>query len=83
MELCLWQARVAGASLTTLDLEPLTNLHLWRNRIAHHDSLLDKNLERRLGEMIGVANAIDSGCGEWLTTHTEMTALIEERPAGE
>ena len=33
--------------------------------------------------MVGVANATDSACGEWLTTHTEMTALLEQRPVGE
>jgi hypothetical protein len=48
------------------------NLHLWRNRIAHHDSLLDQNLGRRLNEMIDVAGAIDPACGKWLATHTEI-----------
>jgi hypothetical protein len=32
-------------------------------------------LERRLEEMIGVANAIDAACGEWLETHTEALNL--------
>lgn len=80
----LWRARLRhaflGAGLRREILEPLTNLHLWRNRIAHHDSLLDQNLERRLNEMIEVANAIDPACGEWLATHTEMTALLEQHP---
>ncbi len=34
-----WHA-FPGAGLRREILEPLTNLHLWRNRIAHHDSLL-------------------------------------------
>jgi len=83
----LWRTRLRhafpGAGLRREILEPLTNLHLWRNRIAHHDSLLDQNLERRLGEMIEVANAIDPACGEWLGAHTEMTALFEQRPVSE
>ncbi len=65
-----WRTRLQhafpGAGLRREILEPLTNLHLWRNRIAHHDSLLDQNLQRRLDEMIGVANAIDPACGKWL-----------------
>ncbi len=83
----LWRARLRGAfpgaGLRREILEPLTNLHLWRNRIAHHDSLLDQNLGRRLEEMAGVANAIDPACGEWLATHTEMTALLKQRPVDE
>ena len=80
----LWRTRLRhafpGAGLRREILEPLTNLHLWRNRIAHHDSLLHQNLERRLAEMIGVSNAIDPSCGDWLTACTEMTALLEQRP---
>lgn len=83
----LWRTRLRhafpGAGLRREILEPLTNLHLWRNRIAHHDSLLDQNLERRLSEMIEVANAIDPACGEWLAAYTEMAALLEQRPVGE
>lgn len=65
----LWRTRLRyafpGAGLRREILEPLTNLHLWRNRIAHHDSLLGQDLGRRLEEMVGVANAIDPACGEW------------------
>jgi hypothetical protein len=53
---------------------------LWRNRIAHHDSLLDQNLQHRLDEMLAVANAIDPACGEWLTAHTQLTVLLKQRP---
>ena len=81
----LWRTRLRhafpGAGLRREILEPLTNLHLWRNRIAHHDSLLDQNLERRLEEMVGIANAIDTACGDWLATHTEMTASPDQPPA--
>jgi hypothetical protein len=83
----LWRTRLRhafpGAGLRREILEPLTNLHLWRNRIAHHDSLLDQNLGQRLNEMIEVANAIDPACGTWLATHTEMTTLLEQRPVDE
>lgn len=81
----LWRTRLRhafpGAGLRREILEPLTNLHLWRNRIAHHDSILGQDLERRLEEMIGVANAIDPACGQWLATHTEMTVLLKRRPS--
>jgi hypothetical protein len=80
----LWRTQLRhafpGAGLRREILEPLTNLHLWRNRIAHHDSLLDQNLERRLDEMMGVANAIDPACGDWLTTHTQLIVLLKQRP---
>jgi hypothetical protein len=80
----LWLTRLRhafpGAGLRREILEPLTNLHLWRNRVAHHDSLLGQDLERRLAEMIDVANAIDPACGQWLATHTEMAALLKRRP---
>lgn len=70
---------MAGASLTTLAHFEV----LLRNRIAHHDSLLDQNLGRRLREMVNIANVIDPTCGEWLATHTEITALLDCRPIGE
>lgn len=80
----LWRTRLLhafpGAGLRRDILEPLTNLHLWRNRIAHHDSLLDQNLKRRLDEMIAVTNAIDPACGEWLTAHTQLIVLVKEQP---
>jgi len=80
----LWRTRLRhafpGAGLRREILEPLTNLHLWRNRIAHHDSLLDQNLERRLHEMIEVANAIDLACGQWLMAHTRLAILLKQRP---
>jgi hypothetical protein len=81
----LWRTRLRhafpGAGLRRDILEPLTNLHLWRNRIAHHDSLLEQNLQRRLDEMIAVANAIDPACGEWLTAHSQLIVLLKQRPA--
>lgn len=80
----LWRTRLRhafpGVGLRREILEPLTNLHLWRNRVAHHDSLLGQDLERRLEEMIGVANAIDPACGQWLAAHTEMATLLKRRP---
>lgn len=80
----LWRTRLRhafpGAGLRREILEPLTSLHLWRNRIAHHDSLLGQDLERRLAEMIDVANAIDPACGQWLAAHTDMAALLKQRP---
>ncbi|MGH2879583.1 MAG: hypothetical protein ACRDK4_08270 [Solirubrobacteraceae bacterium] len=81
----LWRTRLRyafpGAGLRREILEPLTNLHLWRNRIAHHDSLLGQDLTRRLDEMITVANAIDPACGQWLATNTEMMILLRQRPS--
>jgi hypothetical protein len=83
----LWRTRLRhafpGAGLRRDILEPLTNLHLWRNRIAHHDSLLDQNLQHRLDEMLAVANAIDPACGEWLTAHTQLTVLLKQRPGAD
>lgn len=80
----LWRTRLrhafSGVGLRREILEPLTNLHLWRNRIAHHDSLLGQDLQRRLDEMTYIANAIDPACGQWLTTHTDMTVVLEQRP---
>lgn len=80
----LWRTRLhrafPGTGLRREILEPLTNLHLLRNRIAHHDSLLDQNLERRLGEMIEIATAIDPACGAWLAAHTDMPILLAQRP---
>lgn len=80
----LWRTHLRhafpGVGLRREILQPLTNLHLWRNRVAHHDSLLRQDLECRLEEMISVARAIDPACGEWLLAETEMTTLLKRRP---
>jgi len=60
--------RAAGERAIAVDL------YLWQTRV-------DQNLGRPLSEMIDVANTIDPACGKWLATHTEMTALLEQRPA--
>jgi Abi-like protein len=52
----------------------------FRNRVAHHDSLLSVDVEARLRELDTVARAIDPGAAAWIAQHSEVPRLLSERP---
>lgn len=52
----------------------------FRNRVAHHDSLLSVDVEARLRELDTVARAIDPNAAEWIDRQSEVPRLLGERP---
>lgn len=53
----------------------LQQLRRLRNRIAHHDSLLDQNLVARIDDMLAIAAWIDPEAREWLSGQSNALEL--------
>jgi hypothetical protein len=52
----------------------------FRNRVAHHDSLLDQDAPARLEDMVAITGWIDPAAQEWLTTRTDALAIGLQMP---
>lgn len=58
----------------------MREIHLVRNRIAHHDSLLGQDVERVLEEMLAVARWIDPKAAAWLRRAARVEEVATRRP---
>ena len=81
----LWRHRLRAAfphaALTRKDLSSRMRLiQRFRNRVAHHDSLLDQDAQSRLEDMLTIAGWIDSAAQAWLTEHTNALAIARQMP---
>lgn len=59
------------------DLEHIRTL---RNRIAHHEPLVTRNLADDLARMMELVQARSGETVDWLKTFEEATALVAARP---
>lgn len=81
----LWRHRLRAAfphgALTRKDLSSRVRLvQRFRNRVAHHDSLLDQDVHARLEDMLTIAGWIDPAAQRWLTDHTDATTIARRMP---
>jgi hypothetical protein len=81
----LWRHRLRAVfphgTLTRKDLRPKVRLiQYFRNRIAHHDSLLGQDIQVRLDDMITIAGWIDPAARAWLTEHSDALAIARRMP---
>ena len=60
------------------DLEQIREL---RNRVAHHESILLRNLTDDLAKIAGLVSARCAITAAWLQTHQQVSALIALKPA--
>jgi hypothetical protein len=51
-----------------------------RNRVAHHDCLLDQDVAGVVGEMLALAGAIDPSAREWLRAAADAEGVLARRP---
>lgn len=58
----------------------LERLRPFRNRLAHHDSLLSKDILYQLEEMLTLAEWISPDARTWLESHERVTDLYRRRP---
>lgn len=75
----LRHAFVAGTSRKTIDV-PMARLHLLRNRVAHHEPLLDADLEARYADVLAVLGRIDSRIAAHVETHSTWIETVSQRP---
>lgn len=51
-----------------------------RNRIAHHEPIHRRNLERDCDNIITVAGWISADCGEWIRDSSRVPEALRQRP---
>lgn len=81
----LWRHRLRAAfphaALTRKDLSSRMRLiQRFRNRVAHHDSLLDQDTQARLEDMLTIAGWIDPVSQAWLTERINALAIARQIP---
>lgn len=54
----------------------------FRNRVAHHDCLLDSQVEARTLDMFAIAGWNDGDSRSWIESQTSVVEIIEQRPPG-
>jgi hypothetical protein len=59
----------------------MKELQRFRNRVAHHDSLLNQDVPSRLEDMLVIAGWIDPPARVWLEDQSDALALARARPA--
>jgi hypothetical protein len=81
----LWRHRLRVAfphsALTRKSLSARMRLiQRFRNRVAHHDSLLDQDVQARLEDILAIAGWIDPAAQEWLADHTDAISVAQRMP---
>lgn len=59
---------------------PIDALRRFRNRLAHHDSILHQPVAVRHTEMLQIAAYIDPAAGDWLEATSRVASLLAVRP---
>lgn len=80
----LWQTRLhralpAAAGRTEV-VDRIGRVHQLRNRIAHHDSLLDQDVSAHVADMLALAGWIDPAAPGWLRRVADVEAVLRRRP---
>lgn len=70
----------SNAGLRRHVLAPMTCIHLCRNRIAHHDSLLGQSIPYRLTDMIDIAADAEPHAAIWIHNPVPIPAVLSRRP---
>jgi Abi-like protein len=81
----LWRHRLRRAfpngSVTRKDLtERMRLIQRLRNKVAHHDCLLNQDVRGRADDMLLIARWIDVDAGAWLETQSEVHSLLDSKP---
>jgi hypothetical protein len=79
----LWRHRLCAAFphgvSTRKDLSSrMRRIQLFRNRIAHHDSLLDQNVPALVDDMLEIAGWIDPDARGWLEAQTGAAEIARQ-----
>lgn len=73
---------VPGTSRRAVD-QPVTRLHLLRNRVAHHEPLLTANLAGRHADVVSLASLISPDLSAHLDATSTWLAVLSQRPGRE
>jgi len=59
----------------------MSNLVPFRNRLAHHETIIGRPIMRHHEEMLQLAGWIDPTAREWIASISRVDAVLESRPA--
>jgi hypothetical protein len=81
----LWRHRLRlafpNAAITRKDLtQPMRSIQAFRNRVAHHDCLLNQPVRDRYDEMIRISGWIDADAASWLERQSDVVSLLARKP---
>ena len=58
----------------------MRSIQAFRNRVAHHDCLLNQPVRDRYDEMIRISGWIDAHAATWLERQSAVIALLSSKP---
>jgi hypothetical protein len=58
----------------------MSRLNPFRNRLAHHEPIINASIEKRHGELIELAQLIDLDAAAWIEARSTVPAILEWRP---
>lgn len=81
----LWRQRLRHAFPGARERKDLSSrmdaVRRFRNRLAHHDSILNQPIAARHAQMVELASFVDQHAGIWLANASDVQRLLDERPA--
>lgn len=82
----LWRQQLRQAFPHQNDLQikhlraPLKEIQRLRNRVAHHECLLDSPVEKQIADMIRIASYIDPRAARWIEAQDRTLEALAQRP---
>ncbi len=80
----LWRQQLRHAFPGAKERKDLSSrleaLRRFRNRLAHHDSILSQPVDERHDQMIEIVGFVDAAAADWVTKSSDVTRLLLERP---
>jgi hypothetical protein len=58
----------------------LSRLNPFRNRLAHHEPIINSSIEKRHGELIDLARLIDRDAAAWIEARSTVPGILAWRP---
>lgn len=53
----------------------------FRNRLAHHETIIGRPIVRHHEDMLELASLIDPAARDWIASISRVAAVLEERPS--
>lgn len=60
----------------------MSNLVPFRNRLAHHETIIGRPIGRHYEEMLELGGLIDPAARDWIDSISRVNAVLGDRPSG-
>ena len=58
----------------------MSRLVPFRNRVAHHETIIRRPIKTHYDDMLELAGLIDPDAGTWIESVTRVPEVLEQRP---